>query len=514
LNATAVSSKMSLSPETLKCSKSLKLQLAFALALVKQKPPDKQVKEYILDIRKFIKNAKSDIFEPDKFFDSVGFWQNAYESSEAEQAKLLNTVFELEQKNQGLLAKIRAEAKASHGTDLVPSDWKTLDIDATFPSLRATREGLGSQRQQVGDQTGTESAKSLWQTDPQERGTSRLMRQIHRLQHSLQQRRCNPKSISMEAVILCKEAEWELLEAVQRQTGSAHQQPISSAKSTKQPDFRSVTRALELSFILVHQALRKVAGVKSGEQSKSQITYYLVCLFESTMTALTQHCTAISTQKCQGSAKSTDNKSSGRTKRSKSGKTQVIQSRPEAEDEETQYLTNLLCTMAFSMDLTRPEDQPVMEGYLYLALSRMGKILALFVFKDLRYPAEISTRLDLPAGLEAMNQEALTPQRAQREANHLMLFLSRVLDRRTSLLSETTLARSHFVRLERDRLQKTLVQAIFGPENPLFQGGLVRPTTPPAQDYGNQRADQPGFPEWFTQELWHLIGWELLGSTA
>lgn len=43
--------------------------------------------------------------QPDKFFDSVSFWQQAYERSEAEQSKLLDRIFELEQRNTALLAK-------------------------------------------------------------------------------------------------------------------------------------------------------------------------------------------------------------------------------------------------------------------------------------------------------------------------------------------------------------------------------------------------------------------------
>lgn len=39
--------------------------------------------------------------------DSVGFWQQAYEESEAEQSKLHDRIFELEQRNTSLLTKLR-----------------------------------------------------------------------------------------------------------------------------------------------------------------------------------------------------------------------------------------------------------------------------------------------------------------------------------------------------------------------------------------------------------------------
>lgn len=66
--------------------------------------------EHLLKIRSFIKRRnESDIIADGKFFDSVCFWQKAYEESQEEQTKLLNTIFELEQRNQTLLSKVNKE---------------------------------------------------------------------------------------------------------------------------------------------------------------------------------------------------------------------------------------------------------------------------------------------------------------------------------------------------------------------------------------------------------------------
>lgn len=100
-------------------------QLALAMAIVKQKPTDADIKgwpcliifpihsmsntvpDYILQIRSHISHAKNPhpVSLPNKFFDSVSFWQQAYEKSEAEQSKLLDRIYELEQRNTALLAK-------------------------------------------------------------------------------------------------------------------------------------------------------------------------------------------------------------------------------------------------------------------------------------------------------------------------------------------------------------------------------------------------------------------------
>jgi hypothetical protein len=109
-------------------------QLALALAIVKSKPANLDIKgallhhqlsrshltnysiEYILQVRQFIKTSReAEAFRsPEQFFDSVAFWKQAHDESEAEQNKLRDRVYELEQCNEMLLARVRA-----HGTGLV-----------------------------------------------------------------------------------------------------------------------------------------------------------------------------------------------------------------------------------------------------------------------------------------------------------------------------------------------------------------------------------------------------------
>lgn len=63
-------------------------------------------------MRQFIKTKDSTHpSQNDRFFDSVAFWQAAHEKSEAEQTKLLDRIYELEQRNEILAAK------AGIGTD-------------------------------------------------------------------------------------------------------------------------------------------------------------------------------------------------------------------------------------------------------------------------------------------------------------------------------------------------------------------------------------------------------------
>ena len=77
----------------------------------------------MLQIRYCIKDAKSShrAASKDKYVDGVSFWQRAYEKSEAEQSRLLDRIYELEQRNTSLTVKLEAGSKttsAGDGVDL------------------------------------------------------------------------------------------------------------------------------------------------------------------------------------------------------------------------------------------------------------------------------------------------------------------------------------------------------------------------------------------------------------
>lgn len=67
---------------------------------------------------------------PERFFDSVFFWKSAYEKSEAEQAKLLNTIYDLEQRNLSLLTKTDLTASGDNNSAIF-SSVKRKEIDTS-----------------------------------------------------------------------------------------------------------------------------------------------------------------------------------------------------------------------------------------------------------------------------------------------------------------------------------------------------------------------------------------------
>lgn len=312
----------------------------------------------------------------------------------------------------------------------------------------------------------------------------------------------------MDVVILCKSAEQRLIQTIQNESSMTEQKPPQTEQANM-PDTDAVLNGVTVAFHLTHKALHKMAGAENATQHQGQVVYYLVSLFESTMTALTLHCTAISKQK----SVTKDTKSGGAPKSATQPDEQNKRTKEKSsptKNEITSRLADLLCTMALTLNLTHTEDQEVMEGFLYLVLNRMGKMLALHVFHDLRLPMGICPGMTFPDGLEAMTDEGLMPNEAQLEAKYLVRLLDRMLNAESPQSPLEASAARQFVANAKDRLQKTLLRAVFGPDDHLFREGLRRPHTPPPQVLDDQQMDQEKFSEWFTQELWRLVSWDVL----
>ncbi|KAJ9491751.1 hypothetical protein VN97_g1489 [Penicillium thymicola] len=502
-----------------------KLQLALALAVLKGKPPGQSVKEYILQVRQFIKKTK-DLDQPamtDKFFDSVSFWQQAYERSEAGQRKLQDQVHELNQRIEGLLAKMHAKVIGNEN-ESVPANKRKAPAaakNANSSNMTRKRTKLPKSLQKsiplMDDDDSGEEDDGTWFPFHKRVivitnviAVLCLNRQLHTVQKALQRRTTSSaetNSLAMDAAILCKSAEQRLIQTIQNEISMTEQKP-SQTEQANTPDTDTVMKSVTVAFHLTHKALHKIAGAENSMQYQGQAIFYLVGLFESTMTAFTLHCTAISKQKSVTKTKS------GRDSKSVTGtdeqKKRTKEKSVPTKNEIASHLADLLCTMALSLNLTRTEDKEVMEGFLFLVLDRMGKVLALHVFHDLRLPMGLCPGMTFPDGLEAMTDEGLMPNEAQLEAKYLVRLLDRMLNAESRESALEASAARQFIANAKDRLQKTLLRAVFGPDDRLFREGLRRPHTPPPQVLDGQHMDQEKFSDWLTQELWRLVGWDVL----
>jgi hypothetical protein len=96
-----------------------------------------------LQVRQFIKKTKDlgQVVATDKFFDSVSFWQQAYERSEAAQSKLQDQVHELNQRNEDLLAKLRVKG-TTNGNGTLPANKRKALVGKDANSSNMARKRI------------------------------------------------------------------------------------------------------------------------------------------------------------------------------------------------------------------------------------------------------------------------------------------------------------------------------------------------------------------------------------
>lgn len=337
------------------------------------------------------------------------------------------------------------------------------------------------------------------------------MRRFYTLQKALQ-KRANCPNIVLAAVGLCKAVEGELLRAVSgRGTGMG---PLKTGLPlTEQPDFAVALYGVEYAFKLLLQAIGKLSSTENAVHDVGQITYHLVCLYDAIMKTLQNHCQTKAERKKPNSI-FTKKKPAPKPRKRQTERTVETPSKP--EEEVATQVTCLLGKMALSLDTACIEHQDLLGGFLFILLTRIGKIMCLFIFQDMLRPDLYidPATLPLPEGLNGADTSDKSLLAARMEAKSLVWLLERtmtLLNPRPPL--SDTINHMEFVSKIKERLHDTVFQAVFGPDDPLFQNPLAYPLPPAGLQLDSLRDPQvPEIPtsDWFLQELWRLLGHEIM----
>lgn len=350
--------------------------------------------------------------------------------------------------------------------------------------------------------------------------TASFMRQFYTLQKTLQKRPTR-SSIVLAAVNLSKVAESEILGVVDEKGTPGRSR--TAVLQTERPSVSATIRSVECAFHLLCQALGKLSGTEQDVRETGQLTYHMVCLYDSVMTTLQKHCQMKTKQE------TTNPSSNTRTKKQRSLRTKTVRTRTtipsKSEDETATQITRLLATMTLSLDISSNTNkhQDLLEGFLFILLTRIGKLLSLFVFRDLQLRPDLyidPSKIPLPEGLNGVDLSESSLLAAEMEAKRLIWILERILARlhadsvsasEAETEAETVDCRG-FVERIKDRLQSTLLQAVFGSDQAFFREVLNRPTLPdlPLDSMLGPQEPEKSTPDWFVQEVWRLLGWEML----
>ncbi|RAL14652.1 uncharacterized protein BO97DRAFT_432820 [Aspergillus homomorphus CBS 101889] len=482
-------------------------QLALALAIVKQKPIETTMKDYFTHIRQFIKSVPPTDrpTNRDQYFDSVAFWQKAYERSEAEQSKLLDRIYELEQRNEVLSAKLQGPNAAKN--DIANEAMKrkaTLDDNAAGSAGSRKKSKMQTQSQGRTTNLTDYISGGLGDHLPEyvEEPTASFMRRFYTLQKASQ--RCtNISAVVLAAAELCSIAIEDIVRAVQQQ--SELWSEGKDAPPVQRPSIAVILKSIYCAYGLLLKALKKIPVNESTLQGRGQITFHIVRLYETVIQALGSYCqdrvqhqmsTGVSASKAKPAARKDTS----------------------TEDEVAAHLSLLISNMTSSLDRGCTKTSDLRDGFSFVLLNRVGQLLCLFVFKDLHQRSDLHVdpaSLSLPPGLKDMQLGGASILAAGLEAKHLIPPLERLVVIVDPPLSSTRpdsdLGHAAGIR---ETLQNTLLQAVFGGSS--IVGEALRPLRHNTEDdalnsiLNRVKVPEPSAPEWFVQEVWSLLGWNLV----
>lgn len=197
-------------------------------------------------------------------------------------------------------------------------------------------------------------------------------------------------------------------------------------------------------------------------------------------------------------------------------------------------ITSLLISLLKQLDVKYDCHKELYEGYLFCIISALGDRLHTIVFHRPR-GATISEDIAAPmpdpehenTTFQPEAPDSLPIRQARLEAPYLLHLLKHALAIAPTFFGKLAkggkpstkpgvATKSSIALLAKERLQRTLVNAIFGTEGvaeesdmlteclrmPVFRGaGITAP-----------RVKETEVCEWFKEEVWRLLGWEVLGK--
>jgi hypothetical protein len=286
---------------------------------------------------------------------------------------------------------------------------------------------------------------------------------------------------------------------------------------------KSVLVAASRSCRSLNTGFNRICHVAGGAEVRGQVIYAFVQAYRKLIECLGD----ISESESAGSGQP-DVLSKGRSK----------QRVPTAKDNVTlDLMTRLLCTMIDELDSTAEAHRALFEGFAFVILEKLGPQLYLMTFGQPRGPTIEAEIMASKSSEEAESGRAPTSRTADEqklnaaklEAPYLIHLLNRLMATASAHLG-TVMAnktgkakqanskgstKSVLAVAAKERLQRTLVNCMFGTEgleeSDPFMDCLRMPVLT-SQPLPMPKLKEVDVGDWFMEEVWRLLGWEILGG--
>ncbi|KAK8248847.1 hypothetical protein IWZ00DRAFT_308599 [Phyllosticta capitalensis] len=498
------------------------LHLAFAIAVVKSKPIDLSVKEYILRLRESFRPVRDsrDPHASQPRFDPAAFWQKRCERAEATHAGMQAQILDLERALEKL--KISSGAAAQE--------------PQAGPARRKTAKPAASKRKRdlvdVDDGTSAD-IDALEGSGTEGPVLARHLYKAHKLSNEAD---FNSSDLSYHLVQACQSLTALVLGARQRyEQRISSKDPLATAGSSTaipgpvmgayQKELRTTFETATRSFAGLLGYLSKLAeSASSTKEATSAVVFEVVSGFSRIMdnmrdTARTEALSSLSED--------------GQPRRSQ--KSKKSQEGVDVAHELFKFLFSCLAAPS-------PTDfshRQVFEGFLFVILQRCGKCVFQCSFGhestgtiegDMRAwnhpegdglvagsPDEKAMSLELQylvllfrRAIVVAPNYLVQEDPASTSAKPKRQRTATTTNRKVAKASASTL-RAGLGVVARNRLQQTLFNAVFGegPSSDEFMDCLRMPTQPGSTPQ-IPKQEQKDVKSWFEEQLWNVLGWDIL----
>ncbi|ERF73343.1 hypothetical protein EPUS_08285 [Endocarpon pusillum Z07020] len=487
-------------------------ELALALLVLKSKPVESSLEDYIYSLRRCICPGGR---TPRGRLDSCAFWRQAYEKSEVAHSDLLNKHHELEQQIEQLRGDLR-QSRADHaqaGLKRKRSVNQATKQSTNCKPTSADADTGGTQR--LG--RGLEGTNADLDSND-DLGGSALARNLIALRRLLSARRLDSNALAKSLSRTCAAADVSLSEPIRAiSLGSAK---VAKAKEVGEATLAGLIKTSRALRLCYPSLLRAVERLSTQESTHQCSVYAVVQLFQEILGHLHDIAALAAARTLDGCGSLKQNK------------TRTVKQQPMATldfGEICRSLAKLAMCFFESLDLALPSHNKILEGLICVFLDHLGSSLSLSIFADVESPASKSAHLGLlpPCGLLdtfGVDQETAICT-VQHEARYLVTILrqvmliidkqqSLILSNSVSLLSlrkSLTISNNTFATKIRNKLQHTLLRGVFGDNDESFKEAIRRPDTKIVDDDVDVTCNgREEVGEWFVGEVWALVGWDSL----
>ncbi|KAF2236227.1 hypothetical protein EV356DRAFT_531162 [Viridothelium virens] len=525
-----------------------KLQLVLALTILRSKPIGCPVREYIEQLRKSILAGRDSSKRGRQRLDGANYWQDQCTLLETQNQDLRNHAISLERRNarleeklgdvKGVATKIPSTGQnvyaPSHSTtkrNRSETEEKTTKKSAkkakTVGSPKISQDAvfddaMGEDFDALDVRTdGQVIIESTWEIQKLYKSSTR--------NPSATAYHLNRASASINSLLqhLCDECCVGL--EVSKTPGSRQARKPSKSPtfsdSTQEDKFDAVFHAAARAYNLVLRGLTELAAMEPDKSILGAVVYNTAHMFHGILNLISQVIARLD------SPWESPPSQARATRRSSSNK------RSPWNDKIPRSLSNFLTHAVMALDPDSVSHRELFEGFMFALLDRLGKGLYLFTFGRLRAD---TIEDDLSPSKDSA-QDKKFRKVMEMEAPYLLNIFERAMSVAARHLGDPSLATPRRSTISRpskkpgstgkesitrtqpilsmyakERLQQTLVNAIFGPQKDTdkdFSDCLKIPGKPPALVHPPVLGEQE-VSTWYTRELWKLLGWDILAKES